>query len=112
MAFSETDIGKICRILRINRLEYNGVAVYFSHYITAEVISQVGDLISEWFTNGVGSQTTSVDPNTANAGARFDPEIRRDQIRRELRTLLIIPDDVGSGGGGTGFDDSFEIVRG
>ena len=97
MAFTEAQKLKICRITGVTSDLLEDVLSFRAAAITAEVESQVGDLITEYFANGVNRNVTKIRPNLKNFGADIDPNDTRAQIKGEIATLLYMTEVVSSG---------------
>lgn len=104
MALTEVQKLKLAQILGVNYIEVNDQIFNLgSAWITPAVESLLLEQIDRWEA-GVGSDFVSIEPNTANYGARIDPNIEKNDIRRKIANLLYL-DDYMTGGG-------IELVRG
>lgn len=93
MAFTEAQTVKITRITGIRSNWLEEILAANASYITAEVESQVGDLILEWFPasgTAAGRDFTNIHPMERNFGAEIRPGERRNAIRREIADLLYL----------------------
>src|SRR5947209_14787712 len=107
MAFTEPQKLSICKILGVNVLKLNAQLTFFGPDITAEIETEVVSEIARW-NGGIGTKFTSVEPNSANFGAKIDPDHAKDDVRANIATLLFFePSDLG-----TTFNETFEIERG
>lgn len=98
MAFTESQLLKICRITGVSKSDLDDRLI--EYVPTAEVETQVGALILEWFPasgTGVGRDFVKVHPKERNFGAEINPSISRGSIKQEIATLLYISDLVLSG---------------
>lgn len=109
MAFSATEKSSICKILGVARFWLNTHLASFATYISSDDEDAVRDELDRWDA-GAGADFVAVEANNANFGAVIDPELERNDIRRNIRSILSISEDTGTSGGGS--IDSFEIVRG
>ena len=92
MAFTETEKLKIAKILGTNYVEVNDQIFNLGEtWITATVETQVRAEITRWDA-GAGTDFVSVEPNAANYGARIDPELEKEDIRRNIANLLYMSD--------------------
>jgi hypothetical protein len=103
MAFTEAQKLKICRIfapdLQIDVLDDR--LEYYAQYITAEVESQVGALILEYYPasgSNPSRNVTNIKAMEANFGAEINSGTLRSIIKKEIATLLYLTDYLQSGG--------------
>lgn len=95
MALTEAQKLKIAKILNTDYVTVNDkIFDLGTTYITPEVETQVIAELARWDA-GVGTDFVSVEPNTANYGARIDPELEKGDIRRNLINLLYLQDLLG-----------------
>jgi hypothetical protein len=100
MALTESQLLKVCRITGVSKydLDYR-----LTEYVpTAEVETQVGALILEWFPasgTAAGRDFLRVLPMEENFGADIDPSRSRSAIKNEISTLLYITDLMTAAGG-------------
>lgn len=95
MALSEAQKLKLAQILGTDYIEVNDQIFNLGpSYITPEVENQLQEQIDRW-DSGVGSDFVSVEPNTANFGARINPELEKADIRRNIANLLYLRDYSG-----------------
>lgn len=73
-------------------------------YITPAVETAIRAELTRW-SSGAGSEFVTVEPNTANFGARINPELEKADIRRNLANLLYLNDLLDS-------STSIRLVRG
>lgn len=94
MALTEAQQLKICRIFapELTSVALADVLRYYEAKITAEVETQVGELIDEYFSNNVNRNVTKISPNDKNFGAGINPEDTRNLIRKEIASLLYLTD--------------------
>lgn len=100
MAFTEAQLLKIVRITGVHSDLLTDVLTLNTAAITAEVISQAGDLILEYFPasgTGAGRNFTDINPNIKNLGASIQTERSRAIIKKELADLLYLTEFVSSG---------------
>lgn len=94
MAFTEAEKLKIAKILGTDYIEVNDQIFNLgTDWITAEVETQVRAEITRWDA-GIGTDFVSIEPNTANYGARIDPNLEKDDIRSNIANLLYLTDYV------------------
>lgn len=108
MAFNEVNKLKICRILQITGLKFDQIIIRWGHLITAQIETDVVAEIARWEA-GAGTDFTSVEPGVKNFGASIDPELERDDIRKNIATMLFVPELASAAGAAS---ESFEIERG
>lgn len=100
MAFAPAQLVKITRITGVDSATLTNVLNVYTAEITAEVESQVGGLILEWFPvsgDGAGRDFVDVDPKERNFGASIKTERLRSAIRKELGELLYLTPHMSSG---------------
>ena len=106
MAFTESEKLKIAKILNTNFVTVNDQLTNLgTDYITAAVETAVRAEITRWDA-GAGSDFVSVEPNTANYGARIDPDLEKQDIRQNIANLLYLFEFAGSAG------NSVTLLRG
>lgn len=108
MAFSPESKLSICKILGVNPIDLDVHLAAYADSITSVIETAVQDEIDRW-DKGIGTKFMSVEPNTKNFGAKLDPEAAKNDVRQNIRSLLIIPESMGTSSGSS---DSFEIARG
>lgn len=95
MALTEANKLKLAQILGVDYIEVNDQIFNLgASYITPTVESLLLEQIDRW-DSGVGSDFVSIEPNTANYGARIDPELEKADIRRNIANLLYLRDYAG-----------------
>lgn len=95
MALTEANKLKLAQILGVDYIEVNDQIFNLgASYITPAVESLLLEQIDRW-DSGVGSDFVSIEPNTANYGARIDPELEKADIRRNIANLLYLRDYAG-----------------
>lgn len=98
MAFTEDEKLRIAELLQTDYVAVNDQIFNLgAAYITAAVEAQVREYLDEWFEGGAGSDTTVVEPNDKNFGARIDPEKRRAQIRLAVSGKLYLKPPMSGG---------------
>lgn len=98
MALTEANKLKLAQILGVDYIMVNDQIYNLgSTYITAEVESMLLAEIDRWDA-GAGNDFVSVEPNTANYGARIDPSLEKADIRKNIANLLYLTDLVGGTG--------------
>jgi membrane protease subunit (stomatin/prohibitin family) len=98
MALSEEQKLKLARALGVTYITVNDqITNLGSTYITAEVETQLGALITEYFSNSVNRNATRIVAMEANFGAEINPERTRDLIRQDMAILLYLTDLINSG---------------
>lgn len=97
MALSETQKLKLAQILAVDYITVNDQIFNLgATYITAAVETLLLEQIDRWDA-GVGSDFVSIEPNTANYGAKIDPNMEKADIRRNIANLLYLTDLSGGG---------------
>lgn len=92
MALSEAQKLKLAQILQTDYITVNDQIFNLgASYITPEVETLLQEQIDRW-DSGIGSDFVSVEPNTANYGARIDPNLEKADIRRNIANLLYLRD--------------------
>lgn len=97
MALTESQKLKLAQILNTDYITVNdqifnlGVA-----YITPAVETLLLEQIDRWDA-GVGSDFVAIEPNTANYGAKIDPNLEKADIRKNIANLLYLTDFLGGG---------------
>lgn len=95
-SLSETDKLKIAKILGVDYVTINDQIFNLgSAYVTDAVVTMVQAEITRWDA-GVGSDFVNIEPNTANYGARINPDNEKADIRKNIATLLYLQDLIGS----------------
>jgi hypothetical protein len=90
VTLTESEKLKIAQILGVNYIEVNDQIFNLGDtWITPAVEDGVRELIGRWDA-GVGSDFVSVEPNTANFGARINPDLEKADIRRSIANLLYL----------------------
>lgn len=96
VTLTETEKLKCAQILGVDYIEVNDQVFNLGdQWITAAVETQIRAQITRWEA-GAGTDFVSVEPNTANFGARIDPELEKNDIRRILANLLYLTDYAGT----------------
>lgn len=96
-------------ILGVNSMELDARLSYYAPEITTAVETQVIAEIARW-TGGAGADFVAIEPNTKNFGAKIDPELEKQDIRKNIGLMVYCSDLIGSSSGGSA--DSFTITRG
>lgn len=92
MALTESQKLKLAQILGTDYITVNDQIFNLgTSYITAEVETQLIAQITRWEA-GAGTEFVSIEPNTANYGARIDPELEKNDIRKNVANLLYLTD--------------------
>lgn len=105
MALTEANKLKLAQILGTDYVTVNDQIFNLgTDYITAEVETLLLAEIDRWDA-GAGTDFVTVEPNTANYGARIDPDLLRADIRRNVANLLYLTDMFNSSG-------QMQLVRG
>lgn len=92
MALTEAQKLKLAQILGVDYITVNDQIFNLgTAYITAEVETQLIAQITRWDA-GAGTDFVSVEPNTANFGARIDPNLEKADIRKNIANLLYLRD--------------------
>jgi hypothetical protein len=96
MAFTEEQKLKIVRIFApgLSADKLDEVLTLRADRITAEVESQVGALITEYFANNVNRNATVFEGTESNKGFNLNPDKTRSLIKRELAVLLYLTDCI------------------
>jgi hypothetical protein len=96
MALTETQKLKLAQILGTDYITVNDQIFNLgTAYITAEVETQLIAQITRWDA-GAGTDFVSVEPNTANYGARINPDLEKADIKRNIANLLYLKDYLGT----------------
>jgi hypothetical protein len=103
MAFTEAQKLKICRIFapELSSDVLDDRLEYYATYITAEVESQVGALILEYYPasgSNPSRNVTNIKAMEANFGAEINSGTLRSIIKKEIATLLYLTDYLNQGG--------------
>jgi hypothetical protein len=107
MSFLPAQQLSICKILGINKVKLTAQLTYFAPDITSEIEAAVQDEIDRW-DSGIGAKFTRVEPNSANFGARIDPDLAKEDVRQNIANLLFFDmSDLGRSS-----IETFEIERG
>ena len=97
MALTETQKLKLAQILGVDYIEVNDQIFNLgASYITPAVESLLLEQIDRWEA-GAGSDFVAIEPNTANFGAKIDPNLEKADIRRNIANLLYLRDYSGTG---------------
>ncbi len=92
MALTESQKLKLAQILQTDYITVNDQIFNLgASYITPEVETLLQEQIDRW-DSGIGSDFVSVEPNTANYGARINPDLEKADIRRNIANLLYLRD--------------------
>jgi hypothetical protein len=95
MALTETEKLKLAQILQVDYIEVNDQIFNLgTEWITPAVEEQLREQIERW-DSGIGSNFVSVEPNTANFGARINPDLEKVDIRQSIANLLYLRNYVG-----------------
>ena len=106
MALTEAQKLNVGKILGIKSYVLDAQLAYYATYITAAVETQVAVELARWDTAGI--DFVSVEPREANFGARINPEQTKNDIRKNLATLLYCQELVNGGIG----SNQMQTVRG
>lgn len=101
MAFTEAQELKICRIIGIDSITLNSYLDTYAEHITAEVETQVGALILEYYPasgSNPSRNVTNIKAMEANFGAEINSGSLRSIIKKEIATLLYLTDYLNQGG--------------
>lgn len=97
MALTESQKLKIAKILGVTYIEVHDKATYLgSTHLTTEVETQIGEELDRWELKG--AKFTKIKDYL---GADIDPEREKDDIRKNLATLLYFTDLMKSSNGAT-----------
>lgn len=98
MALTESTKLKLAQILGMDYITVNDQIFNLgSVYITPAVEDLLQEQIDRWDA-GVGTDFVSIEPNTANYGARIEPELEKKDIRRNIANLLYLTESMNGGG--------------
>jgi hypothetical protein len=87
VALTEAQILKCARILGVTYIDVNDkITNLGTNYITAQVQTDIAAELLRWDTAGI--DFVSIEPQEKNFGARIDPEKQKNDIRKNLATLL------------------------
>ena len=96
VTLTESEKLKCAQILGVDYIEVNDQVFNLGDaWITASVETEIRAQIARWDA-GVGTDFVSVEPNTANFGARINPELEKADIRRNIANLLYLRDYAGT----------------
>ena len=97
MALSEANQLKVCQILQITPsvLEYQ--LTILATDFTSTVQTAIEAELTRWTT--LGAKFVAIEPNTANYGAKIDPTLAKNDIRKNIAILLERPDWAGASSG-------------
>jgi hypothetical protein len=101
LALTEAQKLKICRICQITSDVLDNVLDLYSERITAEVESQAGALILEYYPasgSNPSRNVTNIKAMEANFGAEINSGTLRSIIKKEIATLLYLTDYLNQGG--------------
>ena len=100
MALTESQKLDIATILGVTYIEVQEQVTYLgSTHLTSEVESKISNELDRWTT--AGTKFTRIVDKETNYGAVIDPEKEKDDIRKNLATLLYFT-ELMKGGSGTG----------
>ena len=92
VTLTESEKLKCAQILGVDYIKVNDQVFNLGdEWITASVETEIRAQIARWDA-GAGSNFVSVEPNTANFGARIDPELEKADIKRNIANLLYLTD--------------------
>lgn len=92
VTLTESEKLKCAQILGVDYIKVNDQIFNLGdEWITPSVETEVRAQIARWDA-GAGSNFVSVEPNTANFGARIDPELEKADIKRNIANLLYLTD--------------------
>lgn len=92
ITLTESEKLKVAKILNTDYITVNDQIFNLGEsYITPAVETAVRAELTRWDA-GAGNDFVSVEPNTANYGARINPELEKADIRRNLTNLLYLND--------------------
>ena len=110
MAFTETETLNIAKILNVTYIDViDQIFNLGTAYITAAVETQVRAELTRWET--AGANFVKVHPRERNYGVEINSENEKDDIRRNIATLLLMTEIV-YGGSGKGSRAQVQILRG
>lgn len=92
MAFTESELVSIVKIVGIGRIDLNQALATYDSYISSEVESAVRNEIVRW--DDAGENFTSIEPKESNKGVRIDAGSAKTDIRENLVNLLFLSDYV------------------
>lgn len=97
MALTESQKLKLAQILNTDYITVNDQIFNLgTDYITAAVETLLLAQIARWDA-GVGTDFVAIEPNTANYGAKIDPNLEKADIRKNIANLLYLTDLLGNG---------------
>jgi hypothetical protein len=94
MAFTETQKLTICKIVGLDADALDFQLLMYSESVTSGVETQVIAELTRW--DLVDEKFTKIRPNATNYGADVDPERNKSDIRKNIRTLLFLPQAAGN----------------
>lgn len=97
MPFTETQQLNICKIVGITADVLDYVLGFYGGLITAEVESQVADELDRWDT--AGGKFVALEPTESNYGVRTDSDNLKNDIRKNIITLLYLGEYANAGSG-------------
>ena len=98
MALTEANKLKLAQILGVDYITVNDQIFNLgANYITAEVETMLLAEIARW-TAGAGTDFVAIEPNTANYGAKINPDSEKDDIRKNIANRLYLTDYLNTGG--------------
>ncbi len=110
MAFTEDEKLNIAQILGVTYIDVNDQIFNLgTAYITAAVEAQVRAQLTRWTT--AGANFVRVHPRERNYGVEINSENEKEDIRRNIATLLYLTETV-YGGSGKGARSQVQILRG
>lgn len=97
MALSEANKLKICQILQVVSTVLDDQLTWMGSNFTSTVQTAIEAELTRWTT--LGAKFVAIEPNTANYGAKIDPTLAKNDIRKNIAILLDRPDWAGASSG-------------
>lgn len=91
MALSPAQVNKVATILQVTPLHIEGQIIWLSDRMTSVLQTAIEDEIDRWDA-GIGTNFIDVDPNLANFGAIIRADREKNDIRKNIATLLERPE--------------------
>ena len=99
----------ICKILQVEMPVLEYALTFNAEYITSETETEVLAEVTRWTT--AGANFVKVHPRERNYGVEINSENEKEDIRRNIATLLLMTETV-YGGSGKGARSQVQILRG
>ena len=88
MALSESNILKICQVLKINSIDLNDHLDFYATYFTTERNTQITTELDSW--DLVKGDFVKVHPVERNYGVEINSNNAKDDVRSNLESLLML----------------------